>query len=797
MNIRFFLLAIVLPFMLEAQVSNNIRGKVYDKVSLQTLPGASVVVLDSGPLVGTVTDMDGYFILEGIEAGRVSLKISFIGYEPRIIENLVLTGSKELVLEVSLEESYTQIKEVVITGERRKEETINKMATVSARTFVVEEAERYAGSRNDVARMAMNFAGVRGGNDASNDIIIRGNSSNGLLWRLDGVDVPNPNHFGDLGATGGPVSMLNSNLLSKSDFFTAAFPAEYGNATSGVFDLHMRKGNDREHEFLGQIGFNGFELGAEGPINRESHASYLVNFRYSTLEVMDAIGFDFGTGTATPKYMDGSFKLHFPSIKYGTISVFGMGGRSSIDLLGSNIDTSDADVLYGNDNFDIYDRNQVGVIGISHKKLLGENAYSSLTVAYTHLKATEDIDTVALDTRESCDCNYYLEEERNDRYFLHWFISQKFNARNNVKGGVIASHMRFNLFSEYLDEPGVYENLSDERGSTQLLQPYVQWQLKPAQRMTLNTGLHAQYLVLNGAASLEPRLGLKYRLGEKHAINAGYGLHSRVPDLTTLFVKREDDDGQLKELNTGLGFTKSHHAVIGYDRSLGSNLRLKTEVYYQRLFDVPVSDIPSSVSLINRGAPPGGFSDSLENFVNAGKGENYGLELTLEHFMTNGAYFLVTASVYESRYQGSDGIWRSTAWNSRFVFNTLGGKEFELNRDKAERKSKTYLYVDGKLTYAGGQRFTPLDPEASAEAREERYDLDRGFSEQFRDYFRLDINVGLKSMGKRSTQEWGMVMQNVTGHRNPLFQQYDATTNRIRTVYQLGFFFVPQYRITF
>lgn len=779
------------------EITNNIRGRVIDKASRQSLPGASIVVIGSDPVIGTTTDENGYFKLSNVEVGRVGVMISFIGYETQRLENLQLSGSKELVLNIELQESYTQMKEVVVTAESRKDETVNKMATVSARTFSVQEAERYAGSRNDVARMATNFAGVRGANDASNDIVIRGNSSNGLLWRLDGIDIPNPNHFGDLGATGGPVSMLNSNILAKSDFFTAAFPAEYGNATSGVFDLHTRNGNDQEHEFLGQVGFNGFELGAEGPISREKRSSYLANVRYSTLEVMQEIGLDFGTGTAIPKYKDATIKLNFPSVKYGTISVFAMGGNSSIDLLGSTIDTNEVDVLYGSDNLDIYDRNQMGVAGITHKKILGESAYSSLTIAVTHFKATEQIDTVSHNTREACDCDFYLEEERNNKYFVHWFVGKKFNSRNNIKSGVIFSHLDFKLFSEYLDDDQTYENLSDENGQTQLIQPYVQWQWRPTARITVNSGVHAQYLRLNDSYSIEPRAGMKYQINEKNQLSAGYGLHSKMPDMQILFVKRQDDDGAMKELNRDLGFTKSHHFVVGYDRSLGNNARLKTEVYYQRLFDVPVSDIPSPVSLINRGAQPGGFRDSLENFVNEGLGENYGLELTLERFMKNGSYFLVTASVYESLFRASDGIWRSTAWNSNFVFNALGGKEFELNKNKVGRKSKTFLFMDGKVTYAGGQRFVPLDLEASRIAEDERYELQRGYSGQFADYFRLDLNIGIKVMGKKATQEWSIMTQNVTNHSNAFAQQYDSQTGSTRMINQLGFFFVPQYRITF
>ena len=208
--------------------------------------GAAVVVVDSDPLIGITTDIDGKFNLPNVKVGRVDLKITYLGYAPRTLSGIELFSGKELVLNVEMQEMVMKKDEVVVKASRRKEEALNTMATVSARVFSTEEASRYAGTRNDVSRMATNFAGVRGANDATNDIVIRGNSPTGLLWRLEGVDIPNPNHFGNLGSTGGPVSMLNSNVLSNSDFLTGAFPSDYGNGLSGVFDLRMRHGNNEK-----------------------------------------------------------------------------------------------------------------------------------------------------------------------------------------------------------------------------------------------------------------------------------------------------------------------------------------------------------------------------------------------------------------------------------------------------------------------------------------------------------------------------------------------------------------------
>ena len=291
----------------------TIRGTVTDAQTLQPLVGATVLLLGSDPVVGTLTDDEGRFRLEAVPVGRQGIQITYVGYEPVLRNNLIVSSAQEVVLEIRMEEQIRMADEVEIVAETDKSGSINELATVSVRTFSVEEAQRYAGSRNDPARMAQNFAGVSGVNDQRNDIIIRGNSPAGVLWRLEGIDIPNPNHYGALGTTGGPVSMLNNNNLSDADFITSAFPAEYGNALSGVFDMGLRNGNDETYEFMGQLGFNGLEAGVEGPLPIGKHASLIANYRYSTLAVFKLLGINSGTGAAIPEYQDLTFKLNVPT----------------------------------------------------------------------------------------------------------------------------------------------------------------------------------------------------------------------------------------------------------------------------------------------------------------------------------------------------------------------------------------------------------------------------------------------------------------------------------------------------
>lgn len=206
-----------------AQQVQTIRGQVIDKESKSPLPGANVLLLNVEPLIGTVTDNNGNFRLEKVAIGRQSVQISYVGYKPAVFQSLIVNSVKEVVLEAELEENVIMGSVVVITGSARKDETRNQMAVFSARSFSVEETEKYAGSRGDVARMAMNYAGVSSANDQRNDIIIRGNSPSGLLWRLEDIDIPNPNHFAEGNATGGSLGILITTYTRQQTVFCSSF----------------------------------------------------------------------------------------------------------------------------------------------------------------------------------------------------------------------------------------------------------------------------------------------------------------------------------------------------------------------------------------------------------------------------------------------------------------------------------------------------------------------------------------------------------------------------------------------
>jgi len=796
MNTVPFIRVLTLIFILwcpetEAQkIVQTVKGTVFDKHSKTSLPGATVYISDTNPVQGTITDENGHFRLEKIETGRIQICVRYMGYEPLCIDNLNLTSGKELVLNIEIQESVTNINEVVVKANQNKSATVNTMSTISSRTFSIEETQRYAGARNDVARMALNYAGVSAGNDATNEIIIRGNSPNGLLWQLEGVEISNPNHFGFMGATGGPVGMLNNNTLSNSDFLTSAFAAEYGNAVSGVFDLRLREGNHDKHEFLGQVGFNGFEIGAEGPISKKNNASYLINYRYSTLGLFHLMGISLGTGSAVPEYQDISFKV-VSKLGRGKISLFGLAGKSSIELLYSEMDSSDLENFYMNEGFDVYNKNRQGMVGLNYFRRLDEKTYAEIIFSADALQNRENVDTVF--TQPESVQMFELTDFNTQNYSANLNISSKFNNRISTRFGGEVRSIHFSLRdSVYLSEYETFFNQYNDQGNTMLLRSFAEFNLRLTEKLTLNTGAQAISLTLNPQWNVEPRVALKYAAFDHHTFSMGYGKHSKILPMFVYFRTLDLNAEEYTQPNKDLEMVKADHFVASWDWQINSFTRVKVEAYYQHLYNAGIEVKPSSFSMLNNNSFQFSLPDSL---VNGGKGENLGLEFTLERFMNKGFYYLVTTSVFDSKYKGSDGIIRSTAFDGDYVFNSLAGKEFKLN-GKHENK-KNYITADIKLTAAGGQRYTPVNLEESTLKGETVYDVEKAYSEKFRDYFRLDIRLAFRMDNQKFSQEFAFDVQNVTNRSNPLYMQYNPKTGTTEFVSQLGIFPMMQYRIVF
>jgi len=770
-----------------AQYSTQVvRGSVTDKQSLMTLPGANVVIVGSNPPKGASTGTDGSFRITGVTPGRYDLQASYLGYKPVLIANVVVTAGKEAVVEIVMEENISKLEEVVISGVK-KHETINQMATVSARSFSMEEVNRYAGGRSDPSRLVANFAGVSTPNDSRNDIVIRGNSPMGVLWQIEGLTVPNPNHFVTLGTTGGPVSALNPNALKNSDFFTSAFPADYGNATAGVFDIRLRDGNPEKREHMIQFGaLTGLEAMSEGPFKTGGKATYLIAYRYSFTGLAQNLGISIGTA-ATPYYQDLTFKINSGETKLGRFTLFGLGGASHIDFLHTTIDSTD---IYANPGEDSYSKSKIGVAGLKHFIRLNKKMYLNTVVGITYSG-----NGYALDTLKGGVDPVRVRDSKDEeiRYGVNSFLDYKVNSHLMIKGGVQCDFLRLNLRLQDRQYTEEWKNIWEYRGNTSLIAVYLETKYRISEKFTLDAGLRSQWLTLNNSTSLEPRIGLKYHVNAKNTIGLGFGHHSQMQPLSIYFYRELLPDNTYDESNKQLGFTNSLHFVGSYEVRPFTDWRMKTEVYYQHLYNVPVSQTSSSFSMLNEGSSYAPTEQG--DLVNKGTGTNYGLELTIEKFFSKGYYGLVTGSVYQAKYVPSDNIERNTAFNGNFVYNIVAGKEFRIGKEK-----RNVITVDLKFSHAGGRYYTPIDLEASRAAGKQVMMGDAyAFSERYPDFYRLDVKAGFTYNSKKIklAQTFYIDIQNVTGHQNVFAEQYNAVTKSINTLYQIGFYPNFVYKIQF
>ncbi|MEQ8425781.1 MAG: TonB-dependent receptor [Cyclobacteriaceae bacterium] len=761
------------------QLTQTVRGRVLDKVSQTTLPGASVIILGSDPLIGTTTDYDGNFKLTNIPVGNITLSVSFVGYKDFILPNVIVNSGKEVVLNIPIEEDITQMDEIVVTPDVEKDKPLNDMAVVSARTFSVEETRKFAAAINDPSRMVTSFAGVVQTDDGNNNISIRGNSPYGLLWRMEGIDIPNPNHFTNVATSGGGVSILSSQLLTNSDFMTGAFPAEYGNALAGVFDLNLRKGNNERKEYTVQGSFLGTDVAAEGPFAKGYRGSYLVNYRYSTLSILSNLGLEVGDGVTN--FQDLSYHLFLPTNKLGSFSLFGFGGLSD------QKDDGVSDSTKWESESDRYNSTYIsntGAAGIKHQLNIGDNTYlkSSVMLSGSDLGYEE----FRLDDTYSPrlqDNEHYV----NKKITVSSVITHKVNAKNNFRSGAYFNRYYYSLIQEALDkETSLIKKNLDSKGDVSTIQLFSQWNYRASEKLTLNAGAHFLSLTSNNTWSLEPRVSAKYSLDEKQSLSLGYGLHSQIQPVGIYETEITATDGSVTKPNQNIGLNKSHHFVVAYDKSISQFTRLKAEAYYQRLFNIAVEDDPTS-SISTLVIEGGYFTEPL---VNRGVGRNYGLELTLEKFFHNNSYFLISSSLYDSKYRALDNVWRNSRFNGNFALAITGGKEYKW------AKQRTFG-LNMRATYAGGLRTTPIDLQRSIALGETRVIESQAFSEQLPNYFRADLRLSLKRNRPKSTSTLALDFLNATNHQNVGGQYFDVDSGNIEKWYQMTFIPVLSYRIEF
>ena len=772
-TISIFILLFLSARLFAQQPTQTIRGTVIDEASDVPLAYASVSLQNT--TIATTTDSLGNFILKNVPIGRYDIIVSCMGYSPAILREIQVTSAKENFLNVTMKETTGILDEVVIKAKVNKEQPLNSMATVSARMLSVEEAKRYAGGFDDPARLVSAFAGVSS-NVGNNAIVVRGNSPQSLQWKLEGVEISNPNHFADVTAFGGGgLTALSTQLLANSDFFSGAMPAEYNNALSGVFDIFMRNGNNQKHEHTFQLGLIGIDAASEGPFSKKSRSSYIFNYRYSTLALLAPI---LPANAGGVRYQDLAFKLNFPTLKAGTFSIWGMG---LIDRSGAKAKENINEWKYNEDRENEDVKQYMGTAGVTHKILLNDRQYLKSAFALTangidlHNEIADN--SFNLSTQKVVDNNYY-------NFVLTSFLNTKFGARHTNKSGFVITNMNYSmLLKNAITAEKPLQTLINESGNSTLAAAYSNSMMNINDKITLNIGINGQWFTHNNAWSVEPRAGIKYRFAPTQTLNLAYGLHSRLERLNYYFIK----DNQNQYVNKKLGFTRAHHLVLGYDISTSEFTHFKAETYFQQLFDVPVM-AGNSFSLINQ-QNDWFFDGKLQN---TGKGRNYGLDITFEKYLSKGFYYMATASLFNSEYQGDDKVWRNTRYNHNFALNFLTGKEWLMGKNKNQ-----ILNLNARLSLQGGEHYSPINTTASVSNQSVVFDEARAFSQQYTPAFTSHFTASYKINKKKTAHEFALKIINLTQYKEYLGFQYNYLTQTVDTKREAVFIPNLSYKIDF
>ncbi len=754
-------------------LSQTIRGRVVDHATGQALIGATVIIADSDPLTGTSSDIKGLFRFTDVPVGRASLLVSCIGYKPRTIPNLIISSGKEVVLDIGLTESVTAVDEVTVTTRRNDERPYNPMAIVSARSFSVEETQRYAGSVNDPARMASGFAGVSSTGDASNALVIRGNSPRGVLWRIEGMEVPNPNHFTTEGASGGIISILSANVIGNSEFYTGAFPAQFGNVLSGVFDISLRNGNNEKREYALQAGTLGLEVSAEGPISRNKGSSYLVNYRHSTLSALRNAGLDVNHADAFRNYKDLTFKINLPENKLGALSVFGIGGMSRSGLDDPfTIDHTDSDI---------------GILGLNHQLSFNVNTSVATSLSYsgTRISKYNQVYHPSFGTFNFTG-NYLKSFAR-----LAVTGKHKLSPSYQVEGGFIHSQLSYNFNLVNSDTSNaLYQTIinfsEQDKDYTNISQAFIHASQHLSPTLHLVYGFHFLHFGLSNDNSFEPRLAVKWQLSDKRSLFAGMGKYGKTENLQ-YYLARDHQPGGEVQVNKGIKFSRANHLVAGYEQLIKNTILAKLEGYYQNLYNIPVNPSTFYSSLNDHS---GFITDTL---VNTGQGTNYGIELSVSKAFANRFYYSANGSLYSSGFHLPHNVSINSAYNGNFNLHVLGGYEFV----RTGPNHNNIIGINVRTSWAGGTPYTPVNEEASLQAGRLVYDMDRAFTARTANYFRTDLQLSYRRNKKLFTSEWKLDIQNVSRHQNPGYLYFDLTDWAVKMKHQVGLLPVLSYKIVF
>jgi hypothetical protein len=766
--------------------TQTVRGRVVGFENNEPLVGASVSL--TGTKWATLTDTLGVFKIENVPVGRYNLGVSCVGYKPYEIQEVWVQSGKELVLDISVNQSNQNLETFTTSASRFGMQTVLSISKS-------EDYLKYPANFNDPARMITYLPGAATDNDQGNNISVRGNTPNAMQWYLEGAEIVNPNHLSNAGtpsdrttANGGGVLMLGANMMESANFYKGAMSADKGGALTSIMDLRLRKGNDSKRQTTVSLGLIGTEVGTEGYFtgNRgqrtgdsKARASYLVHYRYSTIGLLSKMGVPLGDEAIT--YQDLTYNLNFPTQKAGNFNVFGMHGFS--DNVFKNKVRKEWETE--KDSQDISFKNLVNVVGLKHMIGVGKNAVWNTVVAYSGLKNSRD--AVGFDSLKNIMATENLENNHAKLFLktkVDWQLGQ-----GMLQAGLV--YKDESIETPYIYKIGSTNSQGKTSGHDTWVQPFLEWNSKAGEKLQYHVGFRYSTLTKAKGFDLEPTMGLQYNLGNSGDISFNFSRQSQsLSPIVYAFIAAP--------LNGNFHTTKSNNVNLNYHFAMNDKAGVDFGLFYQF-----ITSIPQATNRLTALDELDNVKTSYSEIANFATGRNIGAEIDFNGNLLKGYHWRFNTTIYNAKITNTGllssvpssvngSLERNSRYNGRYIVNALAGKEWTVGKNQNK-----FWGINAHILMRGGFRETPIDEAASKKANQTVYDYTKPFSSQLKDYFRTDVSMYFKRNRLKWSSTLQLDIQNVTNQQNEAWHYFDRFQKKVVTKYQLGMIPNLSYKVEF
>ncbi|MGB2870006.1 MAG: TonB-dependent receptor [Bacteroidota bacterium] len=662
-----------------AQVG-TISGHVVDRLTNEPLIGANVVVI--GTTNGAATDLNGEFVIKKVPIGAHSVRASILGHLPMVKTDVVVSSVNQVELLFALDQTEFEVGETEITAEYFPKLTETLLST---QIQTNEEIRRLPGGFEDVVRAISILPGVAQVQPGRNDLIVRGGAPSENLYVVDNIEVPNINHFGTQGSSGGPLSYINLDFVESTSFSTGGFGARYGDRLSSVLRIGLRDGRKGNLGGKATIGATQFGLNLEGG---SEEAGYIFSARRSYLDfIFKAAGFGF-----VPEYWDfmGKGTMNFGGLD--KLTILGIGALDNVKLLNDS-----PDKRFSNSRILSSDQNQF-VGGLSWRHVFS-SGYSDVTLSrtYTDYRYVQ---------RDSMLVDIFRNKSYEDEYGLRADLVVMGSKSTELSVGVQSKFVWMNTeaylrpfwtnYGQQISVDAVFDTMAEKSAAyAQIMQGWGPVRISLGGRLDYFNLLETRY-------DFSPRLSLSYELLPTTKVSASVGRYAQAPSYVWLVANPE---------NRKLKFIQVLQYVLGFEHLVSIDTKFSIEVYRKQYSNYPASVTRPYLVLANTGAGYGGSDDGfssfgLEKLVSAGSGETHGVELFMQKRLSEiPCYGTVSISYNDSRFKALDGVARPSAWDQRWIVNVGGGYIFE-----------EHWEFSAKFRYATGRPYTPYNPDGTQNA---------------------------------------------------------------------------------